>query len=157
MEREHEALIEQRTYLGLGTGVAGLQHIMSMNIEQSAQGREKNDHVGAAELAAETLAGAAAGAAMGVLAGPPGAVAGALLGGAIAAVAGAALHEERVHHDAEDAQLDRDIGVFGGSIGEARPDAPSSKRAVFHATSLGIGGDSSATPSEGPMQNLSDD
>jgi hypothetical protein len=116
-----------------------------------------SDPVGAGEIAAETLAGAAAGAAMGVLAGPAGAVAGAVIGGMIAAVAGAALHEEHTYENAEDAQLDRDIGVFGGDIGAAAPDAPMSRRGLFHAASMGISVGSSPVPSEGPMQNLSEE
>lgn len=133
---------------------------MDTNTKQDAQGAvqaRSSDHIGAAELAAETLAGAAAGAAVGVLAGPPGAIAGALIGGVIAAAVGATLHEELAHQRADDAQLDREIGVFGGSIGEAPPHAPKSQRGAFHATSLGIGGESSPVPSEGPMQNLTEE
>jgi hypothetical protein len=134
---------------------------MESNHKQDAQSavetRGPHHPIGAAELAAETLAGAAAGAALGVLAGPPGVLAGALIGGAVAAVAGAALHEEIAYESAADAQLDRDIGVFGGDLGEVSSDAPKSKRGAFHATSLGLGGGSQATPSEGPMQNLDDE
>jgi phage tail tape-measure protein len=139
----------------------GSTSIMDTNSKQDAQGavetRSAHAHIGAAELAAEALAGAAAGAAVGVLAGPPGMVAGAVIGGAIAAAAGAALHEEIAYHNAEDAQLDRDIGVFGGSIGEAPPDAPKAQRGVFHTASMGVGSGPSSTPSEGPMQNLDEE
>jgi hypothetical protein len=114
-------------------------------------------HAGVAELTVEALVGAAAGAATGMLGGPPGIIAGAIIGGAIGAVAGAVLHKDHVRLDAENAQLDRDIGVFGGSIGEAPPDAPESERGVFHAASMGVGGGGSPAPSEGPMQNLSDE
>jgi phage tail tape-measure protein len=110
--------------------------------------------IGAAEIAAEALAGAAAGAALGVLGGPPGMVAGAVIGGAVAAAVGATLHEELTYDRDEDARLDREIGVYGGKLGEAPPDAPKSQRGVFHAASMGVGGESAPAPSEGPVQNL---
>lgn len=116
-----------------------------------------HDHASFGELAAEALVGAAAGAATGVLAGPPGMVAGALLGGAIGAAAGAVLHGDRANHEAADEQLDEDIGVIGGNIGEAAPGAPAAVRGTFHAASMGVGGGSSPVPSEGPMQNLDEE
>ena len=114
-------------------------------------------HAGVVELTVEALVGAAAGAATGMLAGPPGMIAGAVIGGSIGAAAGAVLHKDHVRLDDENAQLDRDIGVFGGSIGEVPLDAPKSQRGVFHAASTGVGVGSSQVPSEGPMQNLSEE
>ncbi len=115
------------------------------------------DHLSAGAIAVDAVVGAVGGAVTGMLGGPPGMVAGAVIGGAIGAAAGVALHRDHVRHEAEDAQLDRDIGVFGGDIGAAPPDAPKSKRGVFHATSLGVGGGAGSSPSEGPMQNLDDE
>lgn len=103
------------------------------------------------------MVGAAAGATAGILAGPPGILAGALLGGAIGAAAGTVLHEDQVEKDKVDEQRDRDIGVIGGNIGEASPDAPKTDRGVFHAASMGVGDGGALTPAEGPMQSLDED
>jgi hypothetical protein len=107
-------------------------------------------------MAVEAMAGAAVGATMGILAGPPGMIAGAVLGGAVGAAAAGVLHEDKAHLAAVDEQLDRDIGVIGGNIGEASPDAPKSKLGAFHLASMGVGG-TSVTPAEGPMQSLDED
>ncbi|MFT3764647.1 MAG: hypothetical protein QM820_03880 [Minicystis sp.] len=105
----------------------------------------------------DALAGAAAGAAVGVLAGPPGIIAGAVVGGAIGGVAAAALRLGQQEAERANEALDHDIGVIGGDIGEAPPDAPKSRLGVFHAASLGMGGAAGAVPSEGMMQNLDGD
>ena len=80
---------------GIGMGVALYPCTMNTN---DRHGAEETGTVcgpiGAAEIAAETLVGAAIGAGIGVVAGPPGVVAGAMFGGTIAAVVGARLHEE---------------------------------------------------------------
>jgi hypothetical protein len=124
--------------------------------DRNAAGLEgADDHQSAAAIMAEAVVGAVGGAVTGMLGGPPGMVAGAVIGGAIGAAAGVTLHREHVRHEAEDAQLDRDIGVYGGDIGAAPPDAPKSQRGVFHAASMGVGGTGGGTePSEGPMQNV---
>ena len=90
------------------------------------------------ELVVDTLAGATAGATMGVLAGPPGIIAGALVGGAIGAAAAAALHIGQLERDLHDADLDREIGVYGGSIGDALAAPQPSRLGRLHAASLGI-------------------
>lgn len=90
------------------------------------------------EVAVDAIAGAAAGATMGVLAGPPGIIAGAMVGGVIGAAAAAALHIGQLERDIHDAELDRDIGVFGGSIGNALPDASPPSQRPLHASSLGM-------------------
>lgn len=118
--------------------------------------RKKLDSVPPGEIAVDAIAGAAAGAVVGVLAGPPGIVAGAVIGGAIGVGAATALHRQHLEEARKDEQLDRDIGVIGGNLGEAPPDAPKSERGVFHAASLGIGG-GGAEPSEGLMQNVDGD
>jgi phage tail tape-measure protein len=129
-----------------------------MDVSKNAVDAGKSDdHASLGELTAEALVGAAAGATTGALAGPPGIVAGALIGGAIGAVAGAMLHRDRVQHEADEEQLDRDIGVSGGNIGEVQPGAPASVRGVFHAASMGIGSGGGQAPSEGPMQTLDED
>lgn len=121
--------------------------------EDAVDGGKTTEHVSLVQLATEVLAGAAVGATAGVLAGPPGIVVGAVIGGGISAATGVVLHEARLQHDAEDEQLDRDIGVIGGNIGEALAGAPPVLGA-FHPTSMGVAGVLSPVPSEGPMQNL---
>jgi hypothetical protein len=44
-------------------------------------------------------------------------------------VAGHALNEDTTDHELRDAQLDRDIGVDGGSIGEVQPTLPAKRDA----------------------------
>jgi Glycine zipper len=139
-----------------GTWLALLPGIMDAS-KNAVNDTKHDDHAGAGELAAEALVGAAAGAATGTLGGPPGMVIGALLGGAIGAAAGVMLHRERAEHAAEEEQLDRDIGVSGGNIGAAPPDAPRSVRGTFHAASMGVGGGGTQAPSEGSMQTLDED
>jgi uncharacterized membrane protein len=119
--------------------------------------RAPSDHVSVAEVAMDALAAAIAGAATGVLAGPPGIVAGAVIGGAIGAAARVAVHDTRIEHNAKEEKLDRDIGVIGGNIGEARADAPPARRGTFSASSLGLGAQAELEPSEGPIQSLDED
>jgi hypothetical protein len=115
-----------------------------------------DDHASAGEIAIETLVGAAAGAAAGLLAGPPGVIAGAVIGGVVGASAATALHRD--HDQAEhDAELDRDIGVIGGNLGEADPDAPASTLGVFHAASLGIATGTGVEPAEGIIQSIEEE
>ena len=116
-----------------------------------------SDRVSVAEVAVDAIAGAFAGAATGVVAGPPGIIAGAVIGGAVGAAAGVVAHEARLDHEAKDAEVDRDIGVVGGNIGEARADAPPPKRGAFGMASLGLGAGPTPTPSEGPIQSLDED
>jgi phage tail tape-measure protein len=101
----------------------------------------------AAEVAVEALVGAAAGAALGVLGGPPGMVAGAIIGGAVAGAAGEALHDQNIEKERADEQLDRDIGVTEGNLGEASPDQPPST-GRFHSGSLGIAADAEPEPGD---------
>jgi hypothetical protein len=118
---------------------------------------EQLEKVPAGEIVVDTLAGAAAGAAMGAIAGPPGMVAGAVIGAAIGGAAAAGLHLGHAQEARADEALDRDIGVIGGNIGEAPPDAPKSQRGVFSATSMGVGGGGGSAPAEGTMQNIDAD
>jgi hypothetical protein len=95
-------------------------------------------------------AGAAAGAVVGAIAGPPGAIIGAILGAGAAAgteIIGARDQTDRREHNAE---LDREIGVVGGHVGEASPSAPTSRRGAFSAASLGVSS-AGSTPAEGPL------
>ncbi|MDB4943226.1 MAG: hypothetical protein JWP97_2760 [Labilithrix sp.] len=102
--------------------------------------------------AAGAAAGAATGAMLGAFAGPPGAVVGAIVGAVAGAASGAALAGD---HDQEllDAQLDEEIGLNGGPMGAASPNAPKSVRGTFSGGSAGAGGagGSDAAPDEGPM------
>jgi hypothetical protein len=103
----------------------------------------------------DALGGMAAGAITGVMAGPPGVIAGMVLGSAIGATAGLVAHREERRHRAEDDQLDRDIGVVGGTIGEAKPDQPPPVIGAFSVASMGASGGGGET-SDGPIQNLDD-
>jgi hypothetical protein len=118
--------------------------------------RDVKEHlVDGGELAVDTMAGAAAGAALGVIAGPPGMIAGAVIGGMAGAVAATALHLGQLARDRHDEQLDRDMGVFGGSIGEAPPDAPQAEQGRFHLETLGLGeAGTSVEPTDGPIQSI---
>jgi hypothetical protein len=144
-----------------GTRVAAPSGIMDADkkhdVQEEPEPEIRSDRPSAGEIAVEALVGAAAGATTGLLAGPPGIVAGAVIGGAIGAAAGAALHRDHLRLDAKDAQLDRDIGVIGGNLGEAPPNAPKPRRGAFHATSLGVAAPATSTPSEGMMQNVDED
>jgi hypothetical protein len=132
-------------------------NVLGKGIEDEATPELPGNHIGFAEMAVDAMVGAAAGATTGILAGPPGIIAGAVLGGAIGAAAATVLHEDQVEKERVDEQRDRDIGVIGGNIGEARPDAPKSERGVFHAASMGLGSGGAVTPAEGPMQSLDED
>ena len=101
----------------------------------------------------EAAAGAAAGALVGAIAGAPGAAIGAILGGAAGAVAAIATERGEQEKQAHDEQLDRDIGVFGGTIGEPALKHPPPRHGLFHAATLGVGGQG-VESSDGPMQNV---
>lgn len=104
-------------------------------------------------IALELAAGAAAGALTGAIAGPPGAVIGAVLGGAAGVAAGVLRKEEACEERRHDEQLDRDIGVSGGHIGEASPDQPPSRHGLFHSDVLGISSPG-REDSDGIIQNV---
>jgi hypothetical protein len=102
--------------------------------------------------------GAAAGAALGAFAGPPGAVAGAVIGAVAGAATGVALATEHDRESVHDRFLDEMIGVFGGDIGAASPDAPPATRGTY---SLGSAGADTVSltddaPDEGPMPHGGD-
>ena len=106
----------------------------------------------AAPVALDAAAGAAAGALAGTLAGPIGMAIGAVIGGFVGGAAGMAVESGDQEKSAHDEQLDRDIGVSGGNLGEARPDQPPS-HGRFHAASLGVN-DGVVESSDGPIQNV---
>jgi hypothetical protein len=138
-----------------GTRVAPGWSIMETILDNAAK-VVPDDHASTGEIALEALVGAAAGAATGLLAGPPGILAGAVIGGVVGASAATALHRDhdRAEHDAE---LDRDIGIIGGNLGEASPDAPASTLGVFHAASLGIATSTGVEPAEGLIQSIEEE
>jgi hypothetical protein len=97
-------------------------------------------------------AGLVAGAALGAFAGPIGAVAGGIAGVVVGAAAGVALDAQEVTAADAEKQLDEEIGVIGGSIGAAPPNAPRATRGAFSAESSGLGGGTvESAPAEGPM------
>ncbi len=115
----------------------------------------QEDQVASTEAFVAAAASIAA-AAIGVIAGPAGVIAGALIGSVVGAGAGAMLADSsarRWHHDEE---LDKDIGVFDGRLGEAPPDAPAAEIGAFSTGSVGSAGATPSVPppSEGPMQDL---
>ena len=97
--------------------------------------------------------GTVAGAVFGTVAGPVGTVAGAILGGVVGAGAGALLEDQSARKHAHEEELDEDIGVYDGTLGAARPDAPPARVGAFSAPSSG-GERPSHPPSEGPIQDL---
>ena len=107
----------------------------------------------AALLAAEVAGGAVAGAAMGLLAGLPGAAVGALIGAAAGGLAGVQIERSENEKRAHEEELDRDIGVIGGSIGEPSLRHPPPKHGLYHASTLGISS-GEADDSDGPIQNV---
>jgi len=108
---------------------------------------------GAALVAVEVAAGALAGAALGMLAGPPGAAVGALIGGAAGGLASIATERSEHARQAHVEQLDRDMGVIGGTIGEPSLRHPAPAHGLYHAATLGISS-AGAEDSDGPMQNV---
>jgi len=106
----------------------------------------------AGPVALDAAAAAAAGALAGTVGGPLGMAIGAVIGGLVGAAAGVAVESEGREKSAHDEQLDRDIGVSGGNIGEASPDQPPS-RGRFHAASLGVS-DGATESSDGTIQTV---
>jgi phage tail tape-measure protein len=106
----------------------------------------------AAPVALDAAAGAAAGALAGTLAGPVGMAIGAVIGGFVGGAAGVAVETAETEKSAHDEQLDRDIGVSGGNLGEAAAGQPPST-GRFHAASLGVS-DAAQESSDGPIQNV---
>jgi hypothetical protein len=108
------------------------------------------------------VSGLAAGAATGAIAGPPGLIAGAVIGTALGIAAGALWREREEEHRQIDARLDKEIGVTGGSIGEASPFAPKAQIGAFSAAAMGeratgATARDSASPESGPMPSPLDD
>ncbi len=110
-----------------------------------------------ATVALEVIAGMAAGAITGAIAGPPGMIAGAVLGSAMGAAAGIALDAQNLEESRKDEELDRDIGVVGGTIGEASPNQPPITRGTFSAASMGVANEVTVPPAEGPIPNVGDE
>jgi hypothetical protein len=107
------------------------------------------------------VSGLAAGAATGAIAGPPGLIAGAVIGTALGIAAGALWREREEEARRIDARLDKEIGVTGGSIGEASPFAPKARIGAFSAAAMGeratgATARDSAPPESGPMPSPQD-
>jgi hypothetical protein len=96
-------------------------------------------HMVASEAAC-VLTGMLVGATVGAVAGPPGIAGGAIAGGVAAGVAMVAAHNASEDLRVRDEYLDREIGVFGGHIGEASPKAPRALIGAFSAAASGAGG-----------------
>jgi len=128
---------------------------MKHHQDQVAAERVLREESAAEPVAVEAAAvvGAAAGALVGAIAGAPGIAIGAILGGAAGAAAAIATEcgerEKQAHED----QLDRDIGVIGGTIGDPSLEHPPPSHGLFHAATLGVGSQGFES-SDGPMQNV---
>jgi len=94
---------------------------MSTNRRDDDDGKIHGERASQLPAALELLSGAAAGAATGSIAGPVGAVTGAVIGGAIGAAAAVVLRRSDARAAAHDAELDADIGVIGGDLGNPVP------------------------------------
>jgi hypothetical protein len=116
-------------------------------LEESLEG-----HSMAAPVALDAAAGAAAGAIAGTIAGPIGMAIGAVIGGFVGGAAGVAVETADQEQSLRDEELDREIGVSGGDIGEAKPGQPPS-HGRFQAAALGTS-EGEPTPSNGPIQNV---
>ena len=81
---------------------------------------------------------------------------GAAVGVAIGAMAGLALRRAEVARIDHDEALDKEIGVIGGDLGAAPPDAPPPRIGAYHAASIGVGAPTQA-PAEGAIENLDDE
>jgi hypothetical protein len=109
-------------------------------------------------IAADAFLGAAGGAALGLITGgPPGAIVGAIIGGTAGAVAGGASEDGAAQLQSEDAQLDKDIGVDGGKLGEASPNQPPAVIGAFSRSSMGAGTGGEEELAAGPMQSVDKD
>ncbi len=115
-------------------------------LEESLEG-----HSMVAPVALDAAAGAAAGAIAGTIAGPIGMAIGAVIGGFVGGAAGVAVESADQEQSLHDEQLDREIGVSGGNIGEASPDQPPS-HGRFHSASLGVS-ERGPESSDGPLHN----
>lgn len=93
-----------------------------------------------ASEAACVVTGMLVGATIGSVGGPIGLVGGAVAGGLAAGVAMVAAHNANEDRRERDEYLDREIGVFGGHIGEASPNAPPARIGAFSAAASGSGG-----------------
>lgn len=126
---------------------------MSNTQHKGAEEQIPGERSSAGPMAVEMVAGAAAGALVGALAGPPGAAVGALIGGAVGAAAAVATERSEHEKQAHEEQLDRDIGVIGGTIGEPSLQHPPPSHGLFHADTLGVAS-GGMEASDGPMQNV---
>lgn len=135
-----------------GTEVAALGEMKDQR-QHDEEEAIPGESSGAASLAVDVAAGALAGAALGMLAGPPGAALGAILGGAAGGLAEIAIERGEQEKREHEAELDRDIGVIGGDIGEPSLEHPAPTHGLYHTATLGVGsGD--AEDSDGPIQNV---
>ena len=93
--------------------------------------------------------GMAIGATVGSVAGPPGAIAGAIVGTIVGAAAGLVWGDIKHLQAMKDERLDREMGIDGGHIGEASPNAPQTRLGMFSAAAMGAGGTNSDYEDQG--------
>jgi hypothetical protein len=97
------------------------------------------------------FAGELAGAVIGSAAGPVGVVAGMVVGALVGSAAGEVLSADAKRAHRHDDELDESIGVFGGDLGAARPDAKAARVGAPSAASAGVATSAGSSPAEGPI------
>jgi hypothetical protein len=115
--------------------------------EARAERKERREHE-----AEGGAAGAVAGGVLGAVGGPPGVVAGMVIGAAAGALAGFAADRESAAHEAEEAKLDREIGVSEGELGAPNLEHPPATVGTYSGSSTGTASTDGEAPAEGPMQ-----
>jgi len=86
------------------------------------------------------VVGAIGGAGLGVLAGPPGIAAGAVIGAVVGTLTSWAMDSGSTAAAVADDELDKEIGVDGGSLGVATLQHPPAQRGTLSAAAAGAGG-----------------
>ena len=124
-----------------------------MKTKAKQTGGPRSERLVHLEHEAEGIAGGAiTGAVLGAIAGPAGAAAGAIVGGIAGAAAAIAVDDEAARQREHAHQLDVDIGVEEGEIGAPGLKHPPARIGAFSSGSMGAGGETAASPAEGPMQ-----
>jgi phage tail tape-measure protein len=125
-----------------------------MSKQQEKTGVPKRAKGRAEEAAA--IAGEIAGGIVGSAAGPAGTVAGMVIGAIAGTVVGAGLEAGEEDAERHQRELDETIGVQGGNLGAARPDAPPARIGAFSLASSGAAS-KRPSPAEGPIQDVDED
>src|SRR5690348_13767122 len=127
--------------------MANKQPIPADTAKPASHGHELEAAVGAL--------GALSGAGMGAIAGgPPGAIAGAIIGAVMGASSGWVAEETTAERAEADRELDDEIGVTAGTIGDPKLKHPPSQVGAYSAEASGAGGAADSpdtTEADGPI------